>query len=44
MKAWMDSPYADRCAWLAALDEWLELIPSALKFLAGETIGSYLQI
>ena len=38
----MDSPSVDDNAWLQTRDDWLELVPSALKFLSGETIGRLL--
>ncbi|XP_052797281.1 nuclear factor related to kappa-B-binding protein-like isoform X2 [Mya arenaria] len=39
IRSWLDAPMVDDNVWLQARDDWLEMVPLALKFLAGETIG-----
>ncbi|XP_053398532.1 nuclear factor related to kappa-B-binding protein-like isoform X2 [Mercenaria mercenaria] len=39
VRDWQESPFSDECAWVSAQDDWVDLVISALKFLAGETIG-----
>jgi hypothetical protein len=39
VRDWQESPFSDECTWVSAQDDWVDLVSSALKFLAGETIG-----
>lgn len=39
VREWQESAFSDECPWVAAQDDWVELVQPALKFLAGETIG-----
>ncbi|KAL4230801.1 hypothetical protein ACF0H5_011175 [Mactra antiquata] len=39
VREWQDSSNSDDCTWISLQDDWVDLVQSALKFLAGETIG-----
>lgn len=39
VREWQDSVFSEDCSWVHLQDEWADQVQSALKFLAGETIG-----
>ena len=41
VRLWQDSPACDLNPWIIQLDNWVDAVFSALKFLAGEAIGTF---